>query len=153
MTETHDEENAESSATPTRGGGLRPVTIQRVEGGLVAALAMAATIVIAPGMWWFPLALFLAFDLSMVGYARSPGLGAALYNAVHTYVWPAALGGAALLTNLSAPGAARWLALVALAWAFHVGVDRALGYGLKLPDAFTHTHLGRIGHEKARSRT
>ncbi|TDB99096.1 DUF4260 family protein [Actinomadura sp. 7K534] len=29
--------------------------------------------------------------------------------------------------------------------AFHVGVDRALGYGLKLPDSFRHTHLGEIG--------
>lgn len=142
MTETHDDESGRRS---TAGGGLRPVTIQRVEGGAGAALAMAATITITPGLWWFPLALFLAFDLSMVGYARSTALGAALYNAVHTYVWPTVLGGAALLANLSAPGAARWLALVALAWAFHVGVDRALGYGLKLPDAFTHTHLGRIG--------
>ncbi len=142
MTET-------DSSTPAPGGGLRPVTIQRLEGGAVAALALAATIMISPGMWWFPLALFLVFDLSMVGYARSTALGAALYNAVHTYVWPAVLGAAALLVTSSAPGAARWLALVALAWGFHVGVDRALGYGLKLPDAFTHTHLGRIGRPDA----
>jgi hypothetical protein len=35
--------------------------------------------------------------------------------------------------------------VLACAWAFHVGVDRALGYGLKLPDSFRSTHLGRIG--------
>jgi hypothetical protein len=27
----------------------------------------------------------------------------------------------------------------------HVGMDRALGYGLKLPTSFQDTHLGRIG--------
>jgi hypothetical protein len=32
-------------------------------------------------------------------------------------------------------------------WAFHVAVDRALGYGLKYPDSFAHTHLGWIGRQ------
>ena len=27
----------------------------------------------------------------------------------------------------------------------HIGIDRALGYGLKLPSGFKHTHLGVIG--------
>jgi hypothetical protein len=31
----------------------------------------------------------------------------------------------------------------------HVGMDRALGYGLKLPTSFQDTHLGRIGRAKA----
>ena len=30
----------------------------------------------------------------------------------------------------------------------HVGMDRAVGYGLKLPTSFQDTHLGRIGREK-----
>ena len=29
----------------------------------------------------------------------------------------------------------------------HVGFDRALGYGLKLPTSFRDTHLGRIGRD------
>ena len=29
----------------------------------------------------------------------------------------------------------------------HVAVDRALGYGLKLPAGFRDTHLGRIGRD------
>ena len=33
----------------------------------------------------------------------------------------------------------------ALIWAAHIGFDRALGYGLKYPTAFSDTHLGRIG--------
>jgi len=38
-----------------------------------------------------------------------------------------------------------WLAAVGLIWAAHVGIDRALGFGLKYPSAFTDTHLGSIG--------
>ena len=30
----------------------------------------------------------------------------------------------------------------------HVGMDRAVGYGLKLPTSFHDTHLGRMGREK-----
>ncbi|WP_240639249.1 DUF4260 family protein [Micromonospora ureilytica] len=30
-------------------------------------------------------------------------------------------------------------------WAFHIAVDRALGYGLKTTEGFEHTHLGRMG--------
>jgi hypothetical protein len=33
----------------------------------------------------------------------------------------------------------------ALIWLAHIGMDRSLGYGLKLPTAFQDTHLGRIG--------
>ncbi|MEF9606012.1 DUF4260 family protein, partial [Paracoccus sp. PXZ] len=32
-------------------------------------------------------------------------------------------------------------------WLAHVGFDRVLGYGLKLPSGFRDTHLGRIGRE------
>ncbi|PRZ03406.1 uncharacterized protein DUF4260 [Isoptericola sp. CG 20/1183] len=128
-------------------GGLRPATIERIENGLVVVLAVAGTLTIEPGLWWFPLAVFLAFDLSMVGYLRSPAAGAATYNAVHTYVWPLVLAVAGLVAGTGAPTLSRWLTLVSLAWAFHVGLDRALGYGLKLADAFTHTHLGWIGKD------
>ena len=31
----------------------------------------------------------------------------------------------------------------------HVGMDRALGYGLKLPTDFRDTHLGQIGRDRA----
>lgn len=134
-----------------QGGGLSPNTIQRVEGGLITALAMTATIIIDPGLWWFPIAAFLVFDVSTVGYVQSPAVGAFWYNAVHTYSWPAILAVIALATRDSSPSLSKWVALIALAWALHVGVDRMLGYGLKLPDAFIHTHLGRVG--KARSTT
>lgn len=86
--------------------------------------------------WWWLFALFLAFDLSAIGYLRGPSLGALMYNAVHSYMAPAVLFGAFVVTEV------RWVGLLALAWAFHVAVDRALGYGLKHSDAFQHTHLG-----------
>lgn len=132
----------------TEGGGPTPRTIERVEAGLLATLAMTGTVLVAPGLWWFPLATFLLFDLSMLGYARSPAVGAAWYNAVHTFAWPAVLAVVALLADSSFPTVSSWLMLTALAWGFHVGVDRMLGYGLKLPTGFTHTHLGRIGRTR-----
>lgn len=134
-------------------GGLRPRTIERIESGLVVVLAMTATIVVAPGLWWFPLAAFLVFDLSMLGYLRSPSAGALAYNLVHTYVWPAVLAVTAFAVSTVSPAASTWLGLVAAAWAFHVGVDRVLGYGLKLPDAFRHTHLGWIGEDAVADRS
>nr|WP_244166893.1 DUF4260 family protein [Micromonospora marina] len=37
-----------------------------------------------------------------------------------------------------------WLGVLAVAWALHIAVDRALGHGLKTTRGFEHTHLGRI---------
>jgi hypothetical protein len=34
---------------------------------------------------------------------------------------------------------------IAMIWMAHIGLDRALGYGLKYFAGFTYTHLGRIG--------
>jgi hypothetical protein len=34
---------------------------------------------------------------------------------------------------------------VALIWLAHIGLDRALGYGLKYAAGFRFTHLGEIG--------
>ncbi|MEP6807319.1 MAG: DUF4260 family protein [Chloroflexota bacterium] len=38
-----------------------------------------------------------------------------------------------------------WMVLAGAVFTTHVGLDRALGYGLKLPTDFRDTHLGRIG--------
>lgn len=121
--------------------------IQQIEGGLIVVLSITATIVVAPSLWWVPLATFLLFDLSMLGYLRSPAMGAVGYNAVHTYAWPAALGAIAFATTPFSAEVATWSGIIAFSWAFHVGVDRMLGYGLKMPDAFTHTHMGWIGRD------
>ena len=115
-----------------------PVGFQRVESAALAVVAAVAFVDLGFDWWWL-LALFLVFDLSMVGYASSPRLGAWTYNAVHSYVAPALLGVVAVVDG------ARWTAFLALLWAFHIAVDRLLGYGLKFQDRFTHTHLGEIG--------
>ena len=39
--------------------------------------------------------------------------------------------------------------LIAAILIAHVGMDRAVGYGLKLPSSFQDTHLGRMGRAKA----
>lgn len=113
----------------------------RVEG--IAVLAISVFLY-AQGEhgWILFLALLLVPDLSMVGYASGPRVGATVYNLAHTYTSPVLL---ALLGLLS-----RQLLIVdiALIWAAHIGMDRMLGYGLKLPDGFQHTHLGTIGRGK-----
>ncbi|MEJ2863720.1 DUF4260 family protein [Actinomycetospora flava] len=128
-------------------------TLQRVESAVVAVVAVVAAVAWYPSWWWVLLAAFLLFDLSMVGYVRSPGVGAACYNAVHTYVWPGALAVVAIVTAapLPPPPVSTAAGVAACAWAFHVGVDRMLGYGLKLPEGFDHTHLGRTGKRAAPS--
>lgn len=134
-------------------GGVKAV--QQLEGGMIAALSVTATLAIDPSLWWVPLAAFLLFDLSMLGYMRTPTVGAIGYNLVHNYAWPAALGAAALALAATGalPALATWSGITASAWAFHVGVDRMLGYGLKLPDAFRHTHMGWIGRRTPSSST
>ncbi|WP_245412345.1 DUF4260 domain-containing protein [Notoacmeibacter ruber] len=103
------------------------------------ALFIAATLFYfhlpAPASWWIFLIFFLAPDLSMLGYLAGPKAGAAAYNAVHTTIGPILLAMAAWATGLpfALDAAAIWLA--------HIGIDRALGYGLKHRTGFKHTHL------------
>ncbi len=112
-----------------------------MEAGIVAAAVVWATIALGHPWWWL-LVLFLAFDLSAAGYLAGTRIGAACYNAVHNYGAAVVAGALAWAFDL------RWLAVVALAWGFHVAVDRALGYGLKHADSFQHTHLGWIGRPR-----
>src|SRR6476661_1836887 len=82
---------------------------------------------------WF-VVLFFAPDLSMAGYAAGNRVGAAAYNAAHTLVLPLILGAFGVLGE-------RDLATgIALIWLAHIAMDRALGYGLKLPTGFKDTH-------------
>ncbi|WP_084104220.1 DUF4260 domain-containing protein [Demequina sp. NBRC 110056] len=121
---------------------MSTTTWQRVENAVIAIAVIVATVTLDYAWWWL-LVLFLAFDLSALGYVAGTRAGAFFYNLVHSYWGPAVLGVVALTAD------ARWAGLVALAWAFHVAVDRALGYGLKHGDSFEHTHLGWIGKARA----
>ena len=122
-----------STATPAS-----IVMILRLEG--LAAAAVTAVLYARTGAsWWLFAALWLAPDLSMLGYLFGSCRGARIYNAVHAYVAPAALGLSALLLHASG------LLPFALIWANHIGVDRLLGYGLKYSDGFKWTHLSNPG--------
>ncbi|MEU7620540.1 DUF4260 family protein [Micromonospora rifamycinica] len=106
-----------------------PVPVLYRAEGAVVAVAAVVLVVLAGFAWWWLLALFLVFDLPMLGYAVDNRVGAISYNLAHNYVAPAALLAAhGLALALGEPG---WppLTLVAACWLFHVGVDRALGYG------------------------
>jgi hypothetical protein len=114
-----------------------PRRLLHLEGLAVLAAALALYFDAGYG-WVLLLALFLAPDLSMVGYVGGPAVGALTYNAVHTSVGPIAL---ALVGVL---GDAEIATQVALVWLAHIGLDRLLGYGLKYPSGFKPTHLQRV---------
>ena len=105
------------------------------------SVAVAAIVAYAAigGSWKLFLLLILAPDLAMLGYLAGPRIGAIAYNAFHILVWPALLLAAGLIWE---QGLAVQIAAI---WTAHIAVDRALGYGLKLPEGFAETHLGRIG--------
>jgi Domain of unknown function (DUF4260) len=88
--------------------------------------------------WWLLLVLALAPDLSMVAYAFGPRAGAIAYDLAHTYALAVPLAVLGVLTDVDA------LVQVGLVWIAHIGVDRALGYGLKYPTDFKDTHLQRL---------
>ncbi len=106
----------------------------------VAILATGIVVWTANGGPW-PLLIpaWLLVDLSMIGYLGGPRLGSITYNAAHNLVLPLGLLGVGWWT------ATGWLVLSASVFLTHIGVDRAFGYGLKLPTDFRDTHLGRIG--------
>jgi hypothetical protein len=122
--------------TPAVAG--RPRLLLRLEG---AALLIVAVVLYAwiDASWWLFAILFLIPDVSFAAYLVGPRFGAFAYNAVHTTLGPAALALAALSFGMPTALA------IALIWAAHLGLDRALGFGLKYSAGFSYTHLGRLG--------
>jgi hypothetical protein len=118
-----------------------PRILLRLEGGATLAAAVAAYV--AGGWsWWLFAGLFLAPDIGFAGFLVDRRVGAAVYNALHTYAVPTGLGLSAILAG--APAAFP----VAIIWIAHIGFDRLLGYGLKYPTGFGDTHLGTIGRRR-----
>jgi Domain of unknown function (DUF4260) len=113
----------------------------RIEGAAAFAAGLALYGWLG-GPWLLAIPFLLLPDISAVGYLRGPRLGAFTYNLVHNWAIGLAvlgLGVAADSTPLLIAGAV----LVA-----HTGMDRAVGYGLKLSTSFQDTHLGRMGRER-----
>ena len=128
--------------TETPGVSGLPLRILRSEGVVLLAAALAAYFAGLDEPWWLvPLLLFVP-DVFMAGYAASNRVGAWTYDFAHAYPAPALLGAVALVADEPL-----WQG-VALVWFAHIGMDRALGYGLKYETDFKDTHLGRIGHQR-----
>jgi hypothetical protein len=120
---------------------LDPIALQRLEGGILLALSLL--LYWRKGTsWWLYVLLILAPDLFMLGYLRGPRAGAAVYNLGHTWLLPGILAAAGLAGNSNV------IASLAIIWFGHIGADRLLGYGLKLPASFQATHLGAIGKKR-----
>lgn len=133
MIATTTETTSEAGVTT---GGVR--TLLRIE-GVTLFVGMTVLYGVWGGSWWIYVALFLVPDLSLLAYLAGPKAGAAFYNATHTYMLPLILSfvgfGMALPLTLS----------ISMIWMAHIGIDRALGLGLKYDAGFGFTHLGRIG--------
>ena len=91
--------------------------------------------------WWIFALLFLVPDVSMLGYLGGPRLGAAIYNIVHSWALAAVL----FFLVRYFWGDNSFLQSLPIILGAHIGIDRAFGYGLKLPSGFRDTDLGRIG--------
>ena len=88
--------------------------------------------------WWLFAVLLLFPDLFMLGYLLNAKWGSAVYNLVHTLTGPLILLIGALVF------AKRFCIPYGLIWLAHIGMDRALGYGLKYPTFFKDTHLQHV---------
>ena len=111
--------------------------------GLAAFAAGLAVFGATGGNWLLVVPLLLVPDVSAVGYLAGPRVGAFTYNAIHN--WVPGLAVLALGAWLVSPA----IVLAGSILVAHVGMDRAVGYGLKLPSSFRVTHLGRMGRDKA----
>lgn len=128
------------SSSPSSSSLPPAVLWQRVEGALLFATGILL-------FWrgghdfsvWQALLIFFVPDLSMLGYALGPKVGAFCYNTVHVYALGASLLAAGLIGSLPD------LAAIGALWLAHSGFDRMLGYGLKSAQGFAFTHLGKIG--------
>ena len=115
-----------------------PRLLLHLEGLAVFLAAIALYITQIQGAWWLFLLLLFLPDVSMLGYALNPKLGAITYNLVHTYTTPILLGALALVIGWQT---GELLAVMLLA---HIGMDRTLGYGLKYAEGFKVTHFSRL---------
>ena len=102
---------------------------------LVGAIILYA---LSGGNWVLFIVLLFAPDLAMLGYRINARAGAAVYNTAHLYLLPGLLFALGYAAN--APLAMQ----IALIWFAHIGMDRAVGYGLKYPTEFKDTHMQHV---------
>jgi hypothetical protein len=114
-------------------------TWRRSAFGVLAALLLAAAVaaILQHGSgWWQLFAFGLGPDLALLlGMSATLEQGrlhpraVRLYNGLHSYWGPALLALAAIVLPLG-------FLVGALAWAFHISLDRSVGYGMRTRDGF-----------------
>jgi|SRR5438105_5430971 len=124
-------------------GTIATETTGAVTGGLRTLLRLEGLTLFAGMTVWVYAILFLVPDLSFAAYLAGPQVGAIVYNAAHSYLAPVTL----MITGFAITSPL--ILSIAMIWLAHIGIDRALGYGLKYSSGFPFTHLGRIGRDAA----
>ena len=105
-----------------------------------AAAFVAGTLLYAQagGDWLLFLPVLLLPDVGLLGYLKSARFGAFTYDLIHNWAVGLAVLGAGIWLD-STPLFLAGAILIA-----HVGMDRAVGYGLKYAAGAKITHLQRV---------
>src|SRR5437588_8723985 len=103
-------------------GGVR--ILLRLE-GLTLFVGMVMLYAAWGGSWLVFALLFFVPDLSFLAYLVDAQFGAIVYNAAHSYMAPVTL------LTLGFGFASPLTLSIALVWLAHIGIDRALGDGVK----------------------
>jgi hypothetical protein len=89
--------------------------------------------------WWVYFLLFIAPDISFLGYAAGTKIGAICYNLFHHKGIAVAFFIAGFILKNE------WMQIIAMILFGHASMDRMLGFGFKLNKGSRYTHLGVIG--------
>lgn len=114
-----------------------PGWLLRVEGAAVFSGSVAVYAAQDFSWLWFALLFFLP-DIALFVYLVNQQTGRTVYNLLHTITVPLLLVLLGYATGVPA------LLQIGLIWLAHIGLDRTIGYGLKLDSEFKETHLQRV---------
>lgn len=109
--------------------------IIKLEEAAMFALAIYLAYQLPYAAWIF-WALLLVPDIGMIGYLVNTRVGAFTYNLTHHKAIAIVIWIIGMLTENNV------LMFTGILLFAHSSMDRVMGYGLKLPDNFKHTHLG-----------
>ena len=115
---------------------VRPDVVLQLEGLVALLVCCFAYNHVYSGHWAVFALLFLAPDISLLAYLMPDRRwSAACYNVFHSSAVPLVLGLVAWEQGWLLSGQ------LALIWFAHISFDRMLGFGLKYPREFQHTHI------------
>lgn len=106
--------------------------------GLAILIASVYLYSLTEASWLLFALLLFTPDLSMIGYLKDKKIGATIYNLVHNVALGVLVIFLGVLMNIPV------LIPIGLILAAHVGMDRAMGYGLKYPTSFKDTHMQKV---------